>query len=112
MKLSEQQQRFARDVAKLIKFINDQGFSCTFGEAFRTQEQAALYAAQGLGIEDSLHCKRLAIDLNLFNEHGDYLPNSTLYKPFGDYWESLDSMNKWGGKFKRADGNHFERKQV
>lgn len=109
MKLSELQQLFASDVVKLMLFMESKGFKYTFGETYRTQEQAALYAQQGKGIKDSLHCKRLAIDINLFSENGEFLTEAIDHQPFGIYWEKLSPMNRWGGKFKTCDGNHYER---
>lgn len=108
MKLSERQSIFAQNIALLLQYIKSKGFSATFGEAFRTQEQANIYAQSGKGITDSLHCKRLAVDLNLINHEGIYLPDSKDYKQFGIFWENLDGLNRWGGRFKRMDGNHFE----
>lgn len=108
MKLSDNQKLFAQDVAKLIEYIYSQGYSCTLGEAYRTPEQAAIYAQEGKGIKDSLHCKRLAIDINLFKDD-DYLTATKDYEFLGNYWETLDKQNRWGGRFK--DGNHFERKE-
>lgn len=108
MKLSERQAIFAQNVAKLLQYIASKGFLVTFGEAFRTQEQANIYAQAGKGIADSLHCKRLAVDLNLINDEGIYLPDSADYKQFGTYWESLNVLNEWGGNWKRSDGNHFQ----
>jgi hypothetical protein len=109
MKLWEKQSTFAHNVANLINYIDSKGFFVTFGECFRTQEQANIYSQTGKGIADSLHCKRLAVDLNLINAEGIYLPDSADYKQFGKYWESLNDLNKWGGNFKnRIDGNHFE----
>src|ERR1035437_9787588 len=101
MTLSEKQIIFANNVAKLIQYIASKGYSCTLGEAFRSQEQANIYAQEGKGITDSLHCKRLAIDLNLINEDGIYLPDSKDYQVFGLYWHTLHDLNKWGGVFKR-----------
>lgn len=117
MKLSDQQIEFALDVAKLIQHINDVGYGCTLGEAYRTPEQAHIYAQEGKGIDDSLHGKRLAIDLNLFSPDGKYLQDSKSYGPFGLFWEDLDPANRWGGNFvqyggKINDGNHFERREV
>lgn len=109
MTLSQEQQEFARQVALLITYINTTGYKVTFGEALRTPEQAEIYAKQGKGIKDSLHCKSLAIDLNLFDKSGKYLTQTDDYRTFGEYWESLDPKNRWGGRFTRADGNHFER---
>jgi len=108
MKLSQRQSIFAQNVALLLQYIKGKGFSVTFGEAFRTEEQAHIYAKSGKGITDSLHCKRLAVDLNLINADGIYMPDSADYKQFGIYWESLNDLNRWGGRFKRMDGNHFE----
>lgn len=109
MRLSIKQSLFAVDVAKLILHINESGYSCTLGEAWRTPEMASLYAQQGKGIKNSLHCIRLSIDLNLFKD-GVYLSGSEAHRPFGEYWESLNAMNRWGGRF--GDGNHYERREV
>lgn len=108
MKLSEAQQLFAQDVARLITQIYKQGYACTLGEAWRTKEQAEIYVKAGKGIIDSLHRKRLAIDINLFKD-GVYLTDSNEYLRFGSFWETLDAKNRWGGFFKKVDGNHFER---
>jgi len=109
MQLWQKQSIFAQNIAMLLQYIHSKGYFVTFGEAFRTQEQAKIYAHDGKGIADSLHCKRLAIDLNLINAEGIYLPDSKDYEQFGVYWESLDPLNRWGGRFKpRVDGNHFQ----
>ena len=112
MKLWEQQALFAFNVSKLIQYINSREFHVTFGDAYRTPEMAAIYAKEGKGITNSLHCKRLAIDLNLFDLNGDYLTDSRFYEQFGIYWESLHDNNRWGGKFARKDGNHFEMQEI
>jgi hypothetical protein len=106
--LSQKQAVFALNVAKLIMFIYERGYSCSLGETFRTANQAAIYAKEGKGIVNSLHCKRLAIDINLFSPDGKYFPDTKDYEPFGTYWELLDDNNRWGGKFPRADGCHFQ----
>lgn len=107
MKLSEMQFIFTRNVAKLIEHIFEEGYYCTLGEAHRTQEQALSYAKKGLGTVNSLHCERLAIDLNLFSPTGEYLTSTEDYERFGSYWKKLNSSNRWGGDFKKKDGNHF-----
>jgi len=104
MTLSERQQVFARNTARLILYMAESNYACTFGEALRTQEMADLYAKQGKGIKNSLHLKRLAIDLNLFKD-GVYLSDTESHRKFGEWWEALDPMNRWGGRFK--DGNHY-----
>jgi D-alanyl-D-alanine carboxypeptidase len=108
MALATNQQIFAWNVSRLIKHIYDAKYKCTLGEAYRTQEQAQWDAEHGTGIANSLHCDRLAIDLNLFSSENIYLSDPNMYKQFGAFWETLHPLNRWGGNFPRADGNHFE----
>lgn len=106
MNLGEKQRLFTRYVGLLISYAYKQGYALTFGDAYRSPEQAAANAAAGSGITNSLHTKRLAVDLNLF-VNGAYITDSGAYKPLGEYWESLDPLCRWGGRFKKPDGNHF-----
>lgn len=104
MTLSEKQQKFTVMVGQLIARATASGYGLTFGEAYRTPEQARLNAKAGKGIANSLHTQRLAVDFNLFI-NGTYQTDSAAYKPLGEYWESLGGS--WGGRFSRPDGNHF-----
>jgi hypothetical protein len=104
--LRQKQSRFVRLTGLLIEYAYSQGYELTFGEAYRTPEQAALNAKAGTGIANSLHTQRLAIDLMLFKD-GRYLTDSADYGLLGEYWESLAQDCAWGGRFKRPDGNHF-----
>ena len=106
MSLSQKQQLFTLMVSKLITWAYANNYTLTFGEAYRTPEQAALNAKAGKGISNSLHTKRLAIDMNLFID-GVYRIASEDYKPLGEYWESLGNGAAWGGRFSKPDGNHF-----
>lgn len=107
MTLGEKQRLFSRLLADLIQFAYKRGFELTMGECFRTPEQAALNAQKGIGVKDSLHTKRLAVDLNLFI-NGEYQPHSEDHRPLGEYWESLHPLCRWGGRFSKPDGNHYE----
>lgn len=105
--LLECQQKFVDDVSYLIGFAYNKGYQLTFGEAYRTAEQAALNAKNGTGIANSLHVKRLAIDFNVFKD-GLWLTDSAKLIELGTYWKTLDPKNAWGGDFKtNPDGNHF-----
>jgi hypothetical protein len=107
MTLSEKQRAFTKLVGLLILYAYEQGLELTFGEAYRSKEEAARLAKTGKGIKSSLHCDRLAVDLNLFKD-GVYLTKSEDYRPLGKFWESLGTeevRTVWGGRFK--DGNHF-----
>jgi len=102
------QEIFALNVARLILFIFEKGYTCSFGEAYRTPEQAELNAKKGIGIKNSLHCKRLAVDLNLFTTTGKFSIDKKDYEQFGIYWEQLHDYNRWGGNFQRPDSDHFQ----
>lgn len=105
MTLSEKQQLFTVMVANLVLWAETKGYRLTYGEAFRTPEQAALNAKKGSGISNSLHTQRLAVDFNLFI-NGEYQTKTEAYLPLGEYWESQGGS--WGGRFKsNPDGNHF-----
>lgn len=108
MKLSDHQWEFLKDLAQLIQYAESLGYKLTGAELYRTPEQAALNAKSGKGISDSLHTKRLAVDLNLFI-NGEYRTDTASHAKLGQFWKSLNPINRWGGDFSRPDGNHYER---
>ena len=127
MSLVEEQFYFLQDVAKLINFITDQGYVVTGGELWRPIQMQRIYVRIGRSkTMKSYHLRRLAIDLNFFKpvkkpegsgivKIGDkYYKLTWSYediKPFGEYWESLNPKNVWGGNFKTfKDVPHFERR--
>jgi len=107
-KLLASQVIFANNIGMLVRYIFESGFFCTFGEAYRSPEQESIAAKMSLVVGDSQHCKRLAIDLNLYSLDGVDLTDPQAYKEFGDYWKSLNPANKFGGDFEEIDNNHFE----
>jgi hypothetical protein len=112
MTLSQKQAEFTQDIALLLQEMAKRGMKPVLGEVERTSAQAAIYAQQGVGIVDSLHCKKLAADIHLFNADGILLGDVKDYEPFGEFWEKLRPQNRWGGKFKRVDSDHFERQDI
>lgn len=103
------QNRFSSLVAGLILKAQELGYQVTFGEAYRTPEQAKIYADDGRGVVNSLHRIRLAIDLNLFLD-AKFLTQTKDYEPLGVWWEEQSTQDYvlcWGGRFLRQDGNHF-----
>jgi len=106
MALVEKQIEFLRCVARLILWGQKYGYDFTLGEGFRTAEQAEIYAARGVGIKNSNHRRRLAIDLNLFIQ-GEYIRDAGPYEPAGRYWKTLHPLARWGGDFKSRDAVHF-----
>ena len=130
MKLVQLQWEFMKDVKKLLDFIEQEGdFIVTGGELFRPYDMQLLYFygkrvrevnGELVFVNDkrkswtlhSKHLQRLAIDLNFF-ELIDGKPNLTYDKEklqkFGDFWESLSPLNKWGGNWKNPDTPHFQK---
>lgn len=102
--LGDKQREFSLMVAALISWLYANGYECSFGEAWRPPEMAAIYAARGSGIKNSLHELRLAIDLNIF-KNDIWLKNTEDLTPIGIQWERLGGS--WGGRFSKPDGNHF-----
>lgn len=106
--LLAQQIQFAGRVAMLIQKAFDLGYSVTFGEAYRSKEQAEWDCQHHTGVADSLHTQRLAIDLNFFKD-GVYIADGSKLADIGAFWKSLGPENRWGGDIvhPRPDGNHF-----
>lgn len=110
MTMVEEQSKFLVHVANLIQHAVSLGFLITGGELFRTNEQQAIYVKDGRSrTMSSNHLIRLAIDFNFFKD-GKLTYDKAALQPLGDYWESLDEKNRWGGNFKGfVDTPHFER---
>ena len=121
MKMIQEQWKFLLDLKRLIEFIEKQKMMVTGGELWRTPEMQEIYLKEGKSkTKNSMHLNRLAIDLNFFTVEGEIPINKReRIKPIGDYWESLDERNFWGGSWRGAiesgkstwyDLPHFERK--
>lgn len=116
MGLLEEQDRFLTDMARLIGRAHDLGFVVTGGELYRTIEQQRIHMREGRSKTlNSQHMKRLAIDLNFFVRDGDTLDlcyDKSVLQTLGDFWESLDPANAWGGNWSTfKDTPHFERRE-
>jgi hypothetical protein len=128
--LGEKQRGFPMMLAALIRWAYEKGYELTFGEAYRTDEQAEINALgpalrvrladlsatqftaladkirnnAGGGIRNSLHGDRLAIDLNLFI-NGVYQRQTEAYRPLGEKWEAWAARG--AGASARPMANHF-----
>lgn len=94
MSLNEKQFKFTLYTSLLIQYAYAKGYTLSYGDA---------YAISG-HIDVSFHYDRLAVDFNLFKD-GKYLTKTKDHKFLGEFWESLDPMCTWGGRF--DDGNHY-----
>ena len=107
MTLREKQSIFVNLTAELIFHAQSLGYALTYGETYRSPEEAARLAKLGKGIKNSLHTQRLAVDFNLF-KNGKYLDKTEDHRELGKWWEEQsfgDIKCIWGGRFQ--DGNHY-----
>lgn len=107
----DKQSKFLQTISIFIPKVAEIGYQMTLGEGWRPPELARLYEEDGRGISNSLHCHRLAIDLNAFS-NGKWLDGSQdwhipLLTQIGKTWESLDPLCAWGGRFAKKDYNHY-----
>lgn len=132
MSLSQKQIVFTNNIGKLIAFAESKSIGLTFGDAYRSQSQILLNffgykVVKGgvFGIKlvksrrlsktlNSKHGSRLAVDFNFFID-GKLTYDFDKVKVLGDYWESLNSANRWGGDWNNdgikngfIDTPHFE----
>lgn len=111
MALVAEQAAFLQDAAALIQYAAQHGWTITAGELYRTPEQQDIYVKTGRSkTNNSYHLKRLAIDLNFFKD-GKLIYDVQALKPLGQFWESLNPKNSWGGNWSSfKDVPHFERR--
>ena len=112
MKLGKKQELFSRLLVQLLSYIHEQGYDVRMGEVWRSKAAAEEYARLGIGIINSAHRNKLAVDINLFLD-GKYLTSTEDHRIFGEYWEGLHPLCRWGGRWKVGkkkggrDGNHY-----
>lgn len=114
MKLSDKQFLFAKDIVLLEMWMINQGYKFTYGDAWRSDATQRMYYEQGLSEikRRGPHGRRLARDYNFFID-GELTYDKEKIQPIGDFWESLNSKNKWGGSYNiqgKWDTPHFERR--
>lgn len=109
MTLGQKQEVFTHNVAMLILYAENNGFKCRARELQRTKEQQDIYIKQGKSkTNKSNHLNSCAIDI-YFLQNNKIVENKEDLQLLGDYWESLNKDNKWGGNYKSfLDCPHFE----
>jgi len=107
MSLGQEQEAFSRDISKLLTYVFTEGYEVRIGEVERTVEQQKIYVQIGRSkTMNSNHLRKCAADLHFT------LKGELCYpQEFGDYWESLNPKNSWGGNWSSfKDKPHFERR--
>ena len=100
--LGAKQKLLSRLIVRLFSWAHLHGYEIVIEEAYRPKVTAEYYEKVGKGIANSLHTKKLAVDISLFRK-GVYLTSTEDYRELGEYWESIGGT--WGGRFN--DGGHF-----
>jgi len=117
---SDDRSQFDREVlllaclAKLFTYAQSRGYALTAGEGkILTPRKGAdgVLRQDGEHMLGSLHYLGLAQDLNLFvkkNGVWTYVSDGgdPAWADLGVYWESLDPLCRWGGRFQTRDDNH------
>ena len=93
MTLKEKRILFTSLVPKLINKMIDDGYKPMLGRDGMKHMKA------------SLHFDGLAVDIDLCDSNGKYLPDTESHAPFGAFWCSLNELCRWGGAW--GDGNHY-----
>lgn len=107
MSLNAKQAKFTYKIAKLIIVLaEDYDIQMIGSELFRTPEQAEIYAKKGVGIKNSVHRKKLALDMYLYKD-GKIQWDGDEYRIAGNIWKNMDPDARWGGDMKRRDVYHF-----
>lgn len=105
--LGDLQRLFPHLLVKLWGKMWEDGYEFSCGDAFRDPALfGAVGEANGYGHPKSAHKQKLAFDVNL-KKNGEYLTKTEDHKVFGEYWKSLHPLARWGGDFKKPDGNHY-----
>lgn len=117
MSLGQEQTAFTSDVILLLKQAQAMNYEVRIGEVQRPIEMQQIYVNTGRSkTMDSQHIKKLAIDLVLLRDGA--ICTREQIKPLGDWWESLNVKNRWGGSWRGligakkssfVDAPHFER---
>lgn len=107
--LHDRQVLLVRCLAKLFAYATERGYELTLGEGYVQKHRPStnkVWFMDAMHMPESLHYQRLAIDLNLFVE-GSFVTSSEslAWKDLGEFWEKLDPLCAWGGRF--SDGNHL-----
>ena len=108
MTLREARVAFTFALAQLVLFAKSKSLECAFAEGMDriTEKDPTTDHMKGL-----LHEIGLAQDIDLYI-NGVYQTTTEAHLALGEWWEQYGLIHhlplRWGGRFKNADGNHYE----
>lgn len=109
MTLRQKRCEFTLCKAKLIIWINAQGWQVASGEGYVALTDAADGDYDGPHKKGGAHYTGLAEDLLLYIE-GQYVSDGSnlVWQTIGTMWESMHVLARWGGRFHDANHISFE----
>lgn len=112
MKLGKKQELFARLLPRLLDKAEElgrkNGFSIRLGDLFRDPRVHGVFGEKmGYGHKNSVHKLKLAQDINMVSDDGKLIEDSEAHRELGEWWIQQGEFCRWGGNFKRPDGNHY-----
>lgn len=102
---------FRARVETLLEQLRDAGHEPVVFETLRTPERAAMLAAKGRGIRDSMHLYGAACDVVCAVHGWDCAKHRCdFFERLGKLGEALGLV--WGGRWRRVDKPHLQAVQV
>ena len=106
MSLNAKQVLFTRLQAEFQCWCFANGYEIIEAESFRPRWVAKEYARQGKGIVNSVHTKKLGLDLFRLID-GKITWNPEDYRPLAEKWVSMHPDARAGYYFRNRDAVHF-----
>jgi hypothetical protein len=123
--LLDRQFLFTKLLARFLQEVFSRGHACKLRETGLLWNRSSKVVGARVRFKDAvhstpqsqyggLHYMQLATDVDLFvwqpdSGSWDYIRDTehSAWQSMGEFWESLDPLCKWGGRFKNPDGNHI-----
>ena len=107
--LGKKQELFSELIIVLLLYMHSKGYKTRLGDLFRDPRVHGKFGHKttwSYSADRSVHKLKIALDINLFLD-GEFLTKTEDHKEFGEFWEKLHPLCRWGGRLPGGDGNHY-----